>query len=780
MHTSDTASHVVRSTQPRPEHTHPESATMLAAAATPLPAPRGDTPPSSSKARRAAPRTSLGASQSGFTPRQNFRGTAAVDRSGAKYSQHVRASSGSSEGGRPSAGAAAGAASAASMALRNHRLTASEAYGHPEIQTSAGRAATAAARGRGAPLRADAAATPAAPSAASEAATAAHANYWAPHAAAAAAAHEAAPSALSEALPDSEVVGGEGRGERLGERGEGRPHNALARAASITVAKRQTQRNRPEPEPEDSGAGRRVRSMNTAQLNEAAAQAAARRLALLDKELAEASRLRIPVPQFETRRNQGLQRSATTGSKVSYQADYDLIMETARRNVEKRLALVDHQVAQKRGLRHRTDREMQSLRQAEERSAGSTERRNNGRINIGGGRYVDEALVTEAASRNLKPVLEDITARAEAQRARDAAERAEIEERKRQEAQNKEREREMKEARKVNKAAEKHEQAQRRDEEKQVKKQTEANKLSLSHILHDPEDEEVLKPKKGKDPTSPKSESKSGLRRLFTRLRSKSTSESPSSGEERFSHTYGVRTTGQTFGEREQTAVSAPTTAPATPFVPAVTSVPATAEVTTAPAAPAAPGDAVGHVATAGAKIREAPSMTAGSSYSVPTPPPSTTSPVVLESAGTESVPQIVETVQHIVTQNELILVSRDVPNVIPEASVQPMAVTAPSVLHSPSSGPESFMTGPDQMVSFTSDTTTSAKTQENYNSPAAAREVVSLPEALAETPVPEVTDETKNTANTTSATTTAAQADQNRPLHERREFSGSRFREVL
>ncbi|RPB28866.1 hypothetical protein L211DRAFT_844922 [Terfezia boudieri ATCC MYA-4762] len=209
----------------------------------------------------------------------------------------------------------------------------------------------------------------------------------------------------------------------------------------------------------------------SANLEEAARKAAARRLALLDQELYESGvfrRVRLPGYEISQRQSGSLRRTYSMREGVPMGSrrapaeegdDYINLLEVAKRNVSRRLARIDLQVADKKGLSYHKDWDDQAMRIAESRIQNTNGFRTtspglHGKIDIGGGRLVDAKEVERVALRNVQPVLEEITVKAEAERARVAVERAEVEERKRLENLEKEKNREVKEEKKNVKAAE--------------------------------------------------------------------------------------------------------------------------------------------------------------------------------------------------------------------------------------------------------------------------------------------------------------------------------------
>jgi len=216
---------------------------------------------------------------------------------------------------------------------------------------------------------------------------------------------------------------------------------------------------------EAAGMPSKRRMKLSANLEEAARKAAARRLALLDQELYESGVLRrARLPDYETsqrqseppRRAYSMREGAPMRSRrapTEDVGDYTNLLEVARRNVSRRLAGIDLQVADKKGLSYRKDWDGQAMRIAESRMQNTNGSRTTSpglhdKIDVGGGRFVDAEEVERIALRNVQPVLEEITAKAEAERARVAAERAEAEERKRLENLGKEKTREVKVERK--------------------------------------------------------------------------------------------------------------------------------------------------------------------------------------------------------------------------------------------------------------------------------------------------------------------------------------------
>jgi len=113
------------------------------------------------------------------------------------------------------------------------------------------------------------------------------------------------------------------------------------------------------------------------------------------------------------------------------QADRDALLEVAHRNVSARMNAIDEQVYLDTGRARPEQRELWE-RQARERAQRDSDERmmNVGKIHIGGGVYLEQAEVDAIAKARLQPTLDDITEKAEKQRARDEELRLEQEKQK--------------------------------------------------------------------------------------------------------------------------------------------------------------------------------------------------------------------------------------------------------------------------------------------------------------------------------------------------------------
>jgi len=96
---------------------------------------------------------------------------------------------------------------------------------------------------------------------------------------------------------------------------------------------------------------------------------------------------------------------------------------------------------------------------------------NYGKVNIGGGKFVDQSAVDAVASKNVQPVLDEINEKADTERQRKAELKAQQDNEKRIEEERKARERETKEINKKLKQQDKDEEKSRKAEEKRLAKE---------------------------------------------------------------------------------------------------------------------------------------------------------------------------------------------------------------------------------------------------------------------------------------------------------------------
>ena len=102
------------------------------------------------------------------------------------------------------------------------------------------------------------------------------------------------------------------------------------------------------------------------------------------------------------------------------QADRDALLAAAHKNVTARMNAMDEKVFSETGKMSTHQRELWE-RQARERAQRESDARmiNVGKVHIGGGKYLEQEEIDAIARARLQPTLDDITQKAEEQRARD-------------------------------------------------------------------------------------------------------------------------------------------------------------------------------------------------------------------------------------------------------------------------------------------------------------------------------------------------------------------------
>ncbi|KAH8174204.1 eisosome protein 1 domain-containing protein [Sarocladium implicatum] len=149
------------------------------------------------------------------------------------------------------------------------------------------------------------------------------------------------------------------------------------------------------------------------------------------------------------------------------QKDRDAVLAAAQRNVKARLQGMDEKVYRDTGkINPSMTSDWEERAQAAARSHHETRTVNKGKIDIGGGRFMDPEEVQAIASSRVQPVLDDINDKAEAERERRLALKAEEEARKDEEQRRREREKEVALLNKQAQADEKAQLKAQRDEEK--------------------------------------------------------------------------------------------------------------------------------------------------------------------------------------------------------------------------------------------------------------------------------------------------------------------------
>lgn len=169
------------------------------------------------------------------------------------------------------------------------------------------------------------------------------------------------------------------------------------------------------------------------------------------------------------------------------QQDREALMAAAQRNVRASMHGMDERVFAETGKMGRPVKEEWDTKARAAAEAESKSRMvNYGKVNIGGGKYLDQAEVDAVAARRVKPVLDDINDRAEKQWARQMELRLEQEEMKRQAEIEKARQRELKAEQKRAKELEKHGERQRKDEEKLKRAEEKRHAKEAAHQTTEP------------------------------------------------------------------------------------------------------------------------------------------------------------------------------------------------------------------------------------------------------------------------------------------------------
>ncbi|CAM1508489.1 Fc.00g053370.m01.CDS01 [Cosmosporella sp. VM-42] len=149
------------------------------------------------------------------------------------------------------------------------------------------------------------------------------------------------------------------------------------------------------------------------------------------------------------------------------QKDRDALMAAAQRNVKAQLQGMDQKVYNETGMVNPTmvtDWEARAHQAAQVKH--DARNVNKGKIDIGGGKFMDQSEVDAIATKRVQPVLDDINEKAEAERERQAVAKMEEESRKAELEKQKARDREVKEIHKKLKDQEKQDEKARRHQEK--------------------------------------------------------------------------------------------------------------------------------------------------------------------------------------------------------------------------------------------------------------------------------------------------------------------------
>ncbi|KAI0977357.1 hypothetical protein F4678DRAFT_11203 [Xylaria arbuscula] len=148
--------------------------------------------------------------------------------------------------------------------------------------------------------------------------------------------------------------------------------------------------------------------------------------------------------------------------------DQNLLLAAAQRNVHERLKGMDAKIANETGMvppSTLTQWELKARTVAQSRAM-QHDLRQQGKVDIGAGIQMDQEDINAIAARRIQPILDEINAKAEVERARQMELRQEMERKKEEQEREKTRQREAQDIQKKLKQQEKHEEKERRAEEK--------------------------------------------------------------------------------------------------------------------------------------------------------------------------------------------------------------------------------------------------------------------------------------------------------------------------
>ncbi|KAI1824661.1 hypothetical protein F4861DRAFT_249047 [Xylaria intraflava] len=187
------------------------------------------------------------------------------------------------------------------------------------------------------------------------------------------------------------------------------------------------------------------------------------------------------------------------------QHDQDMLLAAAQRNVHERLRVMDEQIAAETGMvppGASTQREFRARTIAPFRTF-RKESHQQGKVNVGAGRDIDQEDVNTIAARRIQPLLDEINAKAELEHARQAEIRLEAARKKEEREAEKARQREIQDTQNDIKQRAKQEQKERKAEEKQetkVKKEEKATKLLRKRLVRAETSKSTIHDQRGLEP----------------------------------------------------------------------------------------------------------------------------------------------------------------------------------------------------------------------------------------------------------------------------------------
>jgi len=159
---------------------------------------------------------------------------------------------------------------------------------------------------------------------------------------------------------------------------------------------------------------------------------------ILDEDREQSNKIRAQMSMFSS--------NVTQIDEKKRKQDREALIAAAQRNVTKKLHGMDEKVFAETGhVAPSLLSEWEVKAHAAAQAKSQSRMENYGKVDIGGGKFIDQAAVDLIAQRNVQPVLDEINAKAEAERERQAAVKAEHEAQAHKAAEKKTKERETKE-----------------------------------------------------------------------------------------------------------------------------------------------------------------------------------------------------------------------------------------------------------------------------------------------------------------------------------------------
>ncbi|RDL41319.1 uncharacterized protein BP5553_01298 [Venustampulla echinocandica] len=180
------------------------------------------------------------------------------------------------------------------------------------------------------------------------------------------------------------------------------------------------------------------------------------------------------------------------------QHDREALIAAAQRNVAKNLQAIDERVMAETGRPSpSTISEWELKAQAAAQGRNDTRRmEHHNKVNIGGGKFIDQSEIDEIAARNVQPVLDEINDKVEKQQAKEADMRLEQELEKKRAEEQKIRDKEQKEIHRKLKQQDKEEEKARKAEEKHIRDEEKRMSKDVSSRLEHEHEKTKLEERK--------------------------------------------------------------------------------------------------------------------------------------------------------------------------------------------------------------------------------------------------------------------------------------------